>query len=283
MPSQSQQWEEVGRQPLPSWYLDRVVAEQKGRLHQALIRRWTPDLHGGRVLKTDLFEEACGADQILFDLFGEAGLVMGIDLAWPIAHRARARRPDGGIQFLVSDVRSLAVRSESMDLIVSTSTLDHFASRAEFCAALWELKRVLRAGGVAIVTLDNPRNPLYALARLASCLGWAPYRLGYTVSRSGLVRHLEEAGLEVVATDLLIHNPRLISTLLFLGLRGLLGRRADAVIQGLLRLFAALGRLPTRGLTACFVAACARKPALPAEGRWSGGTQENTTQNAVNL
>ena len=152
LPSQSQQWAEVGRHPLPSWYLDRVVAEQKGRLHQALIRRWTPDLHGGRVLKTDLFEEACGADQILFDLFGEAGLVMGIDLAWPIAHRARARRPDRAIQFLISDVRSLAVRSESMDLIVSTSTLDHFASRAEFCAALWELKRVLRAGGVAIVT-----------------------------------------------------------------------------------------------------------------------------------
>ena len=213
------------------------------------------------MLKTDLFEEACGADQILFDLFGEAGLVMGMDLAWPIAHRARARRPDRAIQFLISDVRSLAVRSESMDLIVSTSTLDHFASRAEFCAALGELKRVLRPGGVAIITLDNSRNPLYALVRMASCCGWAPYPLGYTVSRSGLVRHLEEAGLEVVATDLLIHNPRLISTLLFLGLRRLLGRRADAVIQALLQLFALLGRLPTRGFTACFVAACAHKPA----------------------
>lgn len=283
MSAQTEQWEEAGRQPLPSWYLDRVVAEQKRRVHQALIRGWAGDLHAGRVLKTDLFEEACGADQILFDLFPEAGLAMGMDLAWSIAHRARQRCGGGGIQFLVSDVRRLAIRSNSVDLIVSTSTLDHFAWRGEFCAALGELKRVLRPGGSLIITLDNAQNPLYALARLASWCGWTPYRLGYTVTRSGLVRHLAEAGLEVVATDLLIHNPRLVSTLLFLGLRRLLGRRADAVIQALLRLFATLGGLPTRNFTACFVAACARKPVAPTERGSSGGTQENAAQNPEDL
>jgi hypothetical protein len=75
------------------------------------------------------------------------------------------------------------------------------------------------------------------------------------------VLHLQQVGLELVATGVLIHNPRLISTLLFLGLRRLLGRRADPVIQALLRFFALPGRLSTRGFTACFVAACARKPA----------------------
>jgi SAM-dependent methyltransferase len=219
------------------------------------------------VLKTDLFEEACGADQILFDLFPEAGLALGVDLAWSTAQRARQRYGGGGVQFLVSDVRSLAIRSNSLDAVVSTSTLDHFLGRGEFCSALMELKRVLRPGGALIITLDNVRNPLYALARVASWCGWTPYRLGYTVSRFGLVRHLEEAGLEVLATDLLIHNPRLVSTLLFLGLRRLLGRRADGVIRALLRLFATLGGLPTRNFSACFVAACARKPRVVAESR----------------
>ena len=283
MHGQSQQWEKVGSQARPSWYLDRVVAEQKRDHHQALIRRWTGGVEPGRVLKTDVFEEACGADQILFDLFPGAGLAVGMDLAWTIARSARTRRPDSKIQFLASDVRSLAIRSESLDLIVSTSTLDHFASRAEFCAALGELRRVLRPGGLAIVTLDNLRNPLYAPVRMASRCGWAPYPLGYTASQSGLVRHLEEAGLEVVATELLIHNPRLISTLLFLGLRRLLGQRADPVIQALLRFFALLGRLPTRGFTACFVAACARKPAWRPQRRSSGEAQENAAQNAVDL
>jgi hypothetical protein len=94
-----------------------------------------------------------------------------------------------------------------------------------------------------------------------------------------LVRRLEEAGLEVLATDVLIHNPRLISTLLFLALRRLLGRRADAPIRTLLKLFAALGHLPTRRFTACFVAACARKPATClTEGRAESPEAEEPTE-----
>lgn len=260
MRSNASQWDGLASQPRPSWYLDRVVAEQKRRLHQELVRRWTQGLPLSRVLKTDLFEEAHGADQILFDLFPQAGCAIGIDLAWSTARRAQAKRPNPRVQFLTGDVRRLPIQSESLDVIVSTSTLDHFDTRADFCTALGELRRVLRPGGLAIVTLDNLHNPLYALLRMASRRGWAPFRLGYTASQSGLVRHLQEAGLEVIATERLIHNPRLISTLLFLGLRRLLGQRADPPIRGLLKLFAALEHLPTRRFTACFVAACARKP-----------------------
>ena len=48
-----------------------------------------------------------------------------------------------------------------------------------------------------------------------------------------------------LASGTLIHNPRLISTLLFLGLRWLLGPHADALIRSTFRLFAVLDRLPT--------------------------------------
>jgi hypothetical protein len=58
----------------------------------------------------------------------------------------------------------------------------------------------------------------------------------------------------------LIHNPRLISTLLFLVLRRLLGRHADLPIGALLRLFHAFRGWPASEVTACFVAACASKP-----------------------
>jgi len=78
---------------------------------------------------------------------------------------------------------------------------------------------------------------------------------------AGLVRKLEAAGLEIADTDYLIHNPRVLSTLAFLTLRKIFGRSASRPIRWLLGAFAVLDRLPTRGLTSCFVAVCARKPA----------------------
>jgi SAM-dependent methyltransferase len=259
--SRASEWESVGSRPDPSWYLDDLAARQKRRVHQELIRRWAGGLQVSRALKTDTFEEACGDDQILFDLFPGAACAIGMDLAWRTAHNARAKCGNPRVHFLVGDVRCLSLQSGSMDVIVSTSTLDHLESREDFAAALKEFARVLRPGGLAIVTTDNPQNPLYAPLRWASRRGWAPFVLGYTASLSGLARHLEQAGLETVATDTLIHNPRLISTVLFLALRRLLGRRADAPIRTLLKVFAALGGLPTRRFSACFVAACGRKPA----------------------
>jgi SAM-dependent methyltransferase len=259
-------WDRVGEAPAPSWYLDPLVARQKREVHQQLVRKWTEGCSVESVLKTDLFEEAFGEDQILFDLIPGTHRVIGIDVSRPIAVRAMRRSPVGCARFLAADVRSLPLRSELIDVIVSNSTLDHFDTREEFQAALSELARVLRPGGVLVITIDNAYNPLYQLLRLLSRVGVGPFPLGYTTSLRGLIQSLEKRGLEVAGKSRLIHNPRLISTLLFLGLRRTLGKRADTPIRWLLRLFSRLDALPTRTLTACFVAACARKPGrLPAE------------------
>ena len=255
----TEEWDRVGARKSPSWYLDPLVAAQKKRVHQDLVWRWTRDVSIRRALKTDCFEEAHGDDGILFDLFPSADAV-GMDLAFSTVRRAQSRRTDQRIRFLAGDVRCLALRPGCIDAIVSTSTLDHFESRGEFARAISELVGVLRPGGVLVITLDNLRNPLYTPLRWASRRGWLPFRLGYTTTLSGLERCLRDAGLRVTATDAVIHNPRLLSTLLFRALRWLLGRRADLPVRALLAAFAALDRLPTRGFTACFVAACARKP-----------------------
>jgi len=73
--------------------------------------------------------------------------------------RLRARRPVP--QFLAADARGLPLRTASFDLVLSTSTLDHFDSRREFVAAIAEIARVLRPGGRLVLTIDNPSNPLY--------------------------------------------------------------------------------------------------------------------------
>jgi len=259
-PASSADWDQVASKPRPSWYLDRLVARQKRQVHQELVRRWAGAGFSGAVLKTDLFEEAHGEDQILFDLYPDA-LTLGIDVSWQTAKNARRRSSHPRAHFAGADVRHLALREASVDLVVSTSTLDHFDTKEELRQALAEIARVLRPGGVAVITLDNAQNPLYWLLRWASRRGWAPYRLGETARLAELVDLLQDAGMRVDATDWLLHNPRVISTSVFLLLRRVLGRHADVPIRGLLTVFSWLAKLPTRRYTACFVAARGEKAA----------------------
>jgi SAM-dependent methyltransferase len=253
------QWNEVGARETPSWYLDPLVAAQKRELHQALIRQWLAGRQLRRIWKTDLFEEANGPDSILFDLLPPSVEALGTDVAMTTVERARGNSSNPRTLFCVCDARAAAIRSESLDAVISTSTLDHFETRQELEAALAELARVLRPEGVLIVTLDNPQNPLYGMLRWYSRTRAAPFRLGRTLSQKELRASLERAGLTVTNEDVLIHNPRLISTALFLVVRTALGPRADRLVGGLLKLFAWLGSLPTRRYTACFIAACGTK------------------------
>ena len=240
-------------------------------VHLDLVRRWSGGARPARMLKTDLFEEANGADHILFDITPKPERSFGYDISLATVRRASQRWASAGAGLFCSDARRLAIASDSVDLIVSTSTLDHLDSAEQLRAAIGEMARVLKPGGRVILTLDNPHNPLYWILRLLSRLGWMPFQLGATVSRRRLVSMLEDAGLEGIDTCMLIHNPRLISTLLFLALRRALGRRADAPVTALLGWFAKLDRLPTRELTACFSAVCARKPAAPDHRRLQAG------------
>jgi ubiquinone/menaquinone biosynthesis C-methylase UbiE len=254
-------WESVARSPHPSGYLDPLVARQKREAHLQLVRRWLRGLNPQSVLKTDLFEEAFGEDRVLLDLAPGAKQAVGIDIAVSTIAAARRHCPAAGFSFLASDVRALALRTGSFELVFSNSTLDHFETRAELLAALRELVRVVRPSGLLAITLDNPWNPLYPLLRRATRMRHAPYVLGCTASRRQLNAWLRDLGMEVVENEWLIHNPRLLSTGLFLGLRKVMGHAADGPIRILLRLFELLGRLPSAPFTACFLAVCARKPA----------------------
>jgi SAM-dependent methyltransferase len=254
-------WARLAAHPDPSWYLDPVTARHKREAHLGLARTWLSDLGPVRLLKTDVFEEAYGQDDLLRELLPGARLRVGIDVAYATVSMARARHRDAALSFLVADVCRLPLQSASFDVVFSNSTLDHFRSAEEFKSALSELARVLRPGGRMIITMDNIWNPLYWILRYASRLKWTPFELGYSTSQPGLTKALAGAGLNVVGSRTLIHNPRVISTVIFLALRRALGTRADWPIRALVEIFSRLEGLPTRRFTACFVAACAIKPA----------------------
>jgi SAM-dependent methyltransferase len=252
-------WEELGARAAPSWYLDPVAARQKRDVHLELIRRRTARVPVTRVLKTDLFEDAFGSDCLLDTLFLDVPVVCGMDGAWNTARAASRRLAGRRLCAVVTDVRRLGFSTGAFDVVVSPSTLDHFDRREDYLFALAELSRVVRPGGILILTMDNPWNPLYPPLRWASRRRLSPFPLGYSPSVTRLEQDLRAVGLVPEARDWLLHNPRGLSTALFLALRRVLGRRADAPVGALLAAFALLGRAPTRALTACFHAVTARR------------------------
>jgi SAM-dependent methyltransferase len=245
-----------------SWYLDPLAAAQKRRVNLEVVGLALEGLEAPPqiVLKTDLFEEANGDDQLLFDLDLGQSAAIGFDLSRGTARKARARSPLRFWPLFSADARSLPLATGSIDLIVSPSTLDHMSRASDIEEALRELYRILRPGGRIALTLDNPWNPVYPLLRALCATPWAPFELGRTLSRRELDRMLRRVGFEPFAWQPIIHNPRVFSTLYFLLLRRVMGERADPWVARAIALFERLDRLPTRSLTCCFHAVCAAKP-----------------------
>jgi SAM-dependent methyltransferase len=236
------------------------------QLHSALIRDWTGSRHFRSALKTDLFDEAMGRGLVPV-ILEDADTLHGIDLAAEIVERAFAAYPR--LLASVADVRRLSFADGSMDLIVSNSTLDHFQSVEDLDRSLEELRRVLAPGGLLLVTLDNPRNPIVALRnRLPKSLlgrsSLAPYFVGHTYSLTELEHALGRQGLQVVCARHLMHVPRVA----FLHLCRLF-RSGSLVGRTLLSCMLALERLsswPTAPLTGHFVAVLACKPRMESPG-----------------
>lgn len=245
-----------------AWHLDPLVAEQKQRVHLELLGLWGSQVIPLRALKTDLYEEATGRATLLphaQEVCPARIGWFGMDIVFPTTRRARVAL-GRSVRILVTDLRQLAFRDGSFDLILSNSSLDHFDDRRDFERAVEELARVLAPGGTIILTVDNTLNPTYWLLRVASRLRLTPFSLGYAPRIDQLVRMVESCGLQVTGHCTLIHNPRGFSVIFFAAIRKLFGSLAPALIQWWLDCFALLERLPTRWITACFVGIKAVKP-----------------------
>ena len=260
-------WEQVTRGWSAKGYSNELIAEHKKKIHLSLIARWAGATDKQRVLKTDLFEEAFGSDQFLFDLASANSNVIGMDISAGIAERAKRQARRQGInggRYLCCDVKALPFQDNSIDLVISDSTLDHFPTEAEIVTALKELGRVLRVGGVLILTLDNQRNltyPPYVFIRLWVKMGLSPYFIGRTLSLAKLRHALEEIGLSVEESTAIFHYPHPDRLVRWLErtLRKLSRGKLDNAIRKGLALLDRLEGKRTRYLTGRYIAVKAVK------------------------
>jgi len=200
---EAKHWGGVARGWSDKGYANELLGEQKRKTYIDLITRWTKITAGQKILKTDLFAEAFSVEQFLFDAIPAKSDVIGIDVALEIVAEAKSQALKRGMDagnYLCSDVKKLPLRDNSVDLIISDSTLDHFPTEAEIITALKELGRVLADGGTLILTIDNKSNityPPYCITRLWMKLGLSPYFIGRTLSLPRLKRTLTEIGLNI--------------------------------------------------------------------------------------
>ena len=117
--------------------------------------------------------------------------MISLDLGERLVARAIAR---AGSRGLVADVRQLAVRDQSFDVVISSEMLEHTDAPDR---ALQELARVLRVDGLLVLT--TPNRVWQGVVRAASRLRLRPFRgLENFVAWRRLERSCAAAGLEVL-------------------------------------------------------------------------------------
>jgi SAM-dependent methyltransferase len=248
-------------EPLLAGDAEALWREHCDALNARLLQRWLPESPAGRLLKTDLWEEAVGSG-LYPTLAARSDSVVGIDFSPAVVDAASARYPR--LDAALADVRRLPFATGAFDVVVSTSTLDHFERRADIGVALAEIGRALRPGGQLLLTLDNLANPAVALRNalplaLLRRLRLVPYPVGATVGPRGLRRLVEAAGFDVLDTATLLHCPRALAIRASRRVRHRGSPAAAGRLLGRLAGWERLARLPTRHLTGYFVAIHARR------------------------
>lgn len=206
----SKYWDSVAKK-FDTYYIVDYLAEYKGEQYTELVKKWLNQK--GNVLKTDLFEEAFGNDNIIFSECLSGQKRYGIDISPSITEIARgnsAKYETTPPHFMTCDVRSLPFKECSFDAVISSSTLDHFP---EIESAMKELYRILKKEGVLILTLNNGHNPIYYLNfKLYNIFNWKGY-YDYKCYTTGEIQKLaEKVGFNVETHTGIVFIPFLIPT-----------------------------------------------------------------------
>ena len=179
---------------------------------KALLEKYFPELRGKRILKTDLWDEAKNS-RILCWAAEQGAHVYGLDISTEILREARTAfrsyANNFNPRFIISDVRSIGLASDSFDYIYSMGTVEHFP---DYLVALKECFRVLKKGGRAIIGVPNKLDPFLRPASVYLLSKFGLYSYGYELSfsRRKLNQILKEVGFRIIDNTGILFMPGLL-------------------------------------------------------------------------
>ena len=185
---------EIFDQIAPGWYNFRHWSIFRSEL-EALAQRWQ---------KGNLLNVGCahGPDFLPFrqnfDLFGVDFSTQMISLA-----RKYSRKFNFSAKLLVADAGRLPFKDESFDWAISVATYHHVKGKTKRQAALNELRRVLKPGGEAFITVWNRWQPRFWFSGKEVAVPWRTkdktlYRYYYLFSYPELERMVKKAGFQLL-------------------------------------------------------------------------------------
>jgi len=184
---------EIFDQIAPSWYNFRHWSIFQTEL-EALARRWQK----GRLLNVGC---AHGPD---FLPFKDSFQLNGVDFSAEMLKFAEkyAQKFGFSVELKLADVRQLPYPEESFDWAIAVATYHHLGV-GEHKEALSELKRVLRPGGEAFITVWNRWQPCFWFKPKEVEVPWRQkgqtlYRRYYLFNYGELQRLAQKAGFEVL-------------------------------------------------------------------------------------
>ncbi len=184
----------IFNQIAPGWYNFRHWSIFRSEL-EALAQRWQP----GKLLNLGC---AHGPDFLpfihCFELYGIDSSARMLSFA-----RKYSRKFDFTADLSLADVSCLPYADQTFDWAISVATYHHLAGKEQQRAALNELRRVLKPGGEAFITVWNHWQPRFWLKSKEVAVPWRQqhqtlYRYYYLFSYAELERLLKQAGFKVL-------------------------------------------------------------------------------------
>ena len=186
---------EVFEQIAESWYRVRHWPRLREELEE-LAQRW----QGGKLLNVGC---AHGPDFLPFTKGFE---LCGVDSSSAMLKQALkySAKFQFQVNLAIADALSLPFSDDSFDWAISVAAYHHIKGQGERGRAFMELKRILKPGGEAFLTVWNHGQPRFWLKSKDQEVPWRlkgeiVYRYYHLFSYGELKRLLAKSGLEIIA------------------------------------------------------------------------------------
>ncbi|TWC34969.1 GT2 family glycosyltransferase [Pseudomonas sp. SJZ079] len=134
---------------------ERFVPTEQGKIRLEHYHRYAIalDLVEGK----DVLDVACGEGYGSFSIASVARSVVGVDISDETIKHASVTYQQSNLTFCQGSAVALQFADASFDVVVSFETIEHLAEQAQM---LMEINRVLRPGGVLVIS--SPNRPIYS-------------------------------------------------------------------------------------------------------------------------